>query len=94
MRKLPLAEAGRFRGNPYFLFGRRPFRERRIRSYVHAQHRAGRPLAQILGDPKLDALGGRSLLWTVLTDPATIRALGDDVRDELAAGLGRRAGPR
>ena len=67
-----------FRANPYWLFGPRPLREQRLRAYVHRQHRAGRPLREILHDHRLNQLGRSTLVWGVVTSPETIRALGED----------------
>jgi hypothetical protein len=75
----------RFSGNPYVVFGARPVREKHLRSYIHLQHRSGRSLAESLHDDGLDALGGTNLVWKVLMNPDTIRALAGDVRDELEA---------
>jgi hypothetical protein len=63
-----------FRGNPYLFLGGRPFREARLRSYIVSQHRAGRPLASILGE---------SFCWRVVQDPRTIEALERDVREAI-----------
>ena len=41
----------RFAGNPYLFLARRPFREAHLRSYIVAQHRAGRSLDSIVADP-------------------------------------------
>jgi hypothetical protein len=73
--------AGRvgFGGNPYAFLGRRPFREARLRSYIVAQHRAGRPLSAILADPYARRCGSESFCWQVLQDPRTIEALERDV---------------
>jgi hypothetical protein len=71
----------RWRGNPYFVFGRRPFREARLRSYIVRQHRAGRGLIEILGDPYVRRCGNESFCWQVLQDPQTLSALCEnDVR--------------
>jgi hypothetical protein len=71
------------RGNPYLLFGRRPFREAHVRGYIVAQHRAGRPLSSILDDPYLRRLGSERLVWRVVQDPRTIAALEQDVRQAI-----------
>jgi hypothetical protein len=64
-----------FGGNPYFFLGPRPFREERLRAYIVAQHRAGRALSDILGDPYIRRCGSESLCWRVIQDPLTIEAL-------------------
>jgi hypothetical protein len=65
----------RFRGNPFLPFGRRPFREARLRAYIVREHRHGRPLLEILGDPYVARCGSESLRWWVLQDPRTLEAL-------------------
>jgi hypothetical protein len=68
MRRLGLASA-------YFEFGPRPFREARLRSYIIRQHRAGRPLQEILEDPYVSRCGSPNLAWRVLEHPRTLEAL-------------------
>lgn len=63
-------------GNPYFVFGPRPFREARLRAYIIREHRHGRPLAEILADPYVGRCGSESLRRRVLQDPRTVAALG------------------
>jgi hypothetical protein len=70
-------------GNPYLFLGPRPFREARLRSYIVAQHRAGRPLSEIMADPYVRRCGSQSLCWRVLVDRRTIEALERDVRDSI-----------
>ena len=65
----------RRRPNPFFEFGPRPFREARLRAYIVRQHRLGRPLLEILGDPYVGRCGNEGFCWTVLRDPRTIEAL-------------------
>jgi hypothetical protein len=69
----------RLAGNPYLFLGRRPFREARLRSYVVAQHRRGRPLASIAADPYVRKCGNERFFWRVVQDPETLRALERDV---------------
>lgn len=72
-------------------FGRRPFREARLRAYIIREHRAGRALADILGDPYVVRCGNESFRWSVLQDPRTVEALRrNDVEAfrRLSAGLG------
>lgn len=64
-----------WRGNPYFVFGPRPFRAARLRSYIVREHRAGRLLLDILGDPYVIRCGSERFCWTVLEDPLTLAAL-------------------
>jgi hypothetical protein len=78
----PVARS-RFRGNPYLFLGPRPFREARLRSYIVSQHRAGRRLASILGDPYVRRCGSESFCWRVVRDPRTIEALRHDVREAI-----------
>jgi hypothetical protein len=74
--------AGRGRGRdplldtPFFAFGRRPFREAQMTAYVLAQHRRGRPLSEILDDPRLDRLCREHA--RLLVNPRLVRALCDD----------------
>ena len=65
----------RFGGNPFLPFGRRPFREARLRAYIVREHRHGRPLLEILRDPYVARCGSESLRWRVLQDPRTLEAL-------------------
>jgi hypothetical protein len=64
-----------FRGNPFLPFGRRPFREARLRAYLVREHRHGRPLIEILSDPYVARCGSESFRWRVLQDPRTLEAL-------------------
>jgi hypothetical protein len=68
-------------GNPYFFLGGRPFHEARLRSYIVRQHRAGRPLAEIVTDPCVRRCGSESFCWRVLQDPRTLQALNRDLRE-------------
>ena len=68
----------RLKGNPYLFLGRRPFREARLRSYIVGQHRRGRPLAEILDDPYVQRCGNGTFVWSVVQDPRTARALGEN----------------
>jgi hypothetical protein len=77
------ARRSTFGGNPFWLFGPRPFREQRLRAYIHRQHRAGRPLSEILCDRELEELGGATLTWWVVTSPLTIEALGADACEQI-----------
>jgi len=70
-------------GNPYYVFGRRPFREARLRSYIVGQHRAGRPLSEIVADPYVRRCGSERFYWRVIQDPRTLEALERNVRDEI-----------
>lgn len=65
-------------GNPYFEFGPRPFRAARLRAYIVRQHRSGRSLVDILADPYVARCGSPSFCWSVLEDPRTLHALGDN----------------
>jgi hypothetical protein len=73
----------RFAGNPYLFLGPRPFREERLRSYIVAQHRAGRPLAAILDDAYVHRCGSESFCWRVVQDRRTLEALERDVRQSI-----------
>lgn len=70
--------------NPYYEFGPRPFRAARLRSYIVRQHRAGRSLVEILDDPYVARCGSASFCWSVLEDPDTLQALGENDRKRIA----------
>ena len=70
-----------FAGNPYLFLGPRPFREARLRSYIVAQHRAGRALSDILSDPYIRRCGSESFCWSVIQNARTIEAFGRDYRE-------------
>jgi hypothetical protein len=72
-----------FAGNLFWLFGPRPLREERLRAYLCRQHRAGRSLQEILLDRSVRELGGNALVWSVVTSPETIRALGEDACEQI-----------
>ena len=72
----------RLLGNTYLFLGRRPFREARLRSYLVAQHRRGRALAEILRDPYVRRCGNTSFCWSVIEDPTTIAALEQNLHRE------------
>lgn len=89
-RRRPRAERAeprgkRFGGNPYFFLGRRPLREARLRSYIVAQHRAGRPLAEILADPYVRRCGSETFCWRVVQDARTLEALEGDIRESIGS---------
>jgi len=74
-------------------FGRRPFREARLRAYIIREHRAGRALTDILDDPYVVRCGTERFRWGVLQDPRTVDALRlNDVEAfrRLSAELGHR----
>ena len=81
-------------GNPYLEFGPRPFRAARLRSYIVRQHRSGRPLADILGDDYVTRCGSASFCWSVLEDPRTLHALGDNDRERIERLSGELVGHR
>jgi hypothetical protein len=74
---------GGFAGNPYGLFGGRPVREARLRSYIIREHRLGRSLGEILADPYVARCGSASLCWRVVAQPETISALAADDREAI-----------
>jgi hypothetical protein len=76
-----LSKPTQLRGNPYLFLGPRPFREARLRSYIVAQHRAGRPLSDIMRDAYVRRCGSESLAWKVVQDPRTLAALEQNVLD-------------
>jgi hypothetical protein len=73
----------RFAGNPFLFLGPRPFREARLRSYIVAQHRAGRALAAIMADPYVRRCGSEIFCWSVVQDARTLAALERDVREAI-----------
>lgn len=72
-----------FRGNPFLFLGPRPFRAARLRSYIVAQHRAGRRLSEILEDAYVRRCGSKSFCWSVLLDARTIEALEEHTRNAI-----------
>ena len=70
----------RFHGNPYRFLGPRPFREQHLRSYILAQHRSGRQLAEIAGDRYVRRLGSDHFFWGVVQDARTLEAFRRDIR--------------
>jgi hypothetical protein len=68
---------------PYFSFGRRPFREARLLSYIRRQHRRGRHLADILDDAYVRRCGSPELVWATLRDTTLIDLLEQDVLDAI-----------
>jgi hypothetical protein len=70
-------------GNPYMVFGPRPFREARLRAYIVREHRRGRPLSAILADPYVRRCGSERFCWSVVEDPRTIEGLEENVRQTL-----------
>jgi hypothetical protein len=70
-------------GNPYFFLSARPYRERRLRSYIVRQHHAGRNVAEIAADPYVRRCGSESFYWSVLQDPRTLQALRSDIHDTI-----------
>jgi hypothetical protein len=52
----------------------------RLRAYIVGQHRAGRPLSEIVADPYVNRCGSESFCWKVVVDPLMIEALERNVR--------------
>jgi hypothetical protein len=78
----------------FSFLGRDRDREAELAAHIRREHRRGRPLAVILGDPYVQRRGGRGVLREVLRRPQLIRALGRDVADAIAgeqAEVGRPA---
>lgn len=67
----------------FLLLGRRPFREARVRAYIVREHRSGRHLGEILGDPYLARCGTERFCRSVAHDPHTLALLAEDVRRSL-----------
>jgi hypothetical protein len=76
-----------FAGNPYFVFGPRPFREQRTRTHIVQEHRAGQPITAIMCDSYMRRHAGGSLAWKALVNPETIRALGEDACDAIRTAI-------
>jgi hypothetical protein len=76
----PTSWPRRLSGNPYLFLGPRPFREERLRAYIVRQHRAGRPIGEIVRDPYVRRCGSETFCWRVIEDPRTIRALEQNIR--------------
>jgi hypothetical protein len=68
------------RWGPYFFSRRRRFREERLLSYIHREHRRGRHLAEILEDPYVKRCGSSEFVWETLRDTQLIALLDEDVR--------------
>jgi hypothetical protein len=71
------------RWGPYFFSRRRQFREERLLSYIHREHRRGRHLAEILEDPYVQRCGSREFVWATLRDTRLIALLDEDVREAI-----------
>ena len=78
-----MANWGPLGGTPYFFASRRPFREERLLSYIRREHRRGRHLGEILGDPYVRRCGSRDFVWMTLRDTPLIELLEADVREAI-----------
>jgi hypothetical protein len=56
-----------------------------MRAYIVREHRAGRPLEEILRDRYLERLGSVGMRWRVVVDPLTIAAFRADTVKQMAA---------
>jgi len=70
-------------GTPYFSFGRRPYREARLLSYIRREHRRGRHLSEILDDPYVRRFGSPALVWATLRDTRLLALLDADCREAI-----------
>ena len=77
-----MANGSHLRRTPYYFLSRRRYREERLLSYIHQQHRLGRHLADIIDDPYVARLGSRALVWETLRDTPLIELLAADIREE------------
>jgi hypothetical protein len=68
---------------PFFFIRRRQFREERLLSYIHREHRRGRHLSEILEDSYVKRCGSRDFVWETLRDTQLIELLDTDVRDAI-----------
>lgn len=66
---------------PYYFAGRRPFREERLLSYIHREHRRGRHLGEILDDHYVQRCGSRAFVWATIRHTSLIELLDADVRE-------------
>jgi len=66
---------------PYFFCGRQPFREERLLSYIHGEHRRGRHFSEILDDPYVHRCGSHEFVWTTLRHTSLIELLQTDIRE-------------
>ena len=66
---------------PYYFVGRRPFREERLLSYIHREHRRGRHLGEIIDDAYVRRCGSREFVWATLRDTSLIELLEGDFRE-------------
>jgi hypothetical protein len=64
---------------PYFFAARRPFRQQRLLSYIHREHRRGRGLAEILDDGYVRRCGSREFVWQTIRETPLIELLEQDV---------------
>jgi hypothetical protein len=71
------------RWGPYFFSRRRRFREERLLSYIHREHRRGRHLAEILDDAYVRRCGSPEFVWATLRDTSLIDLLDADVREAI-----------
>jgi len=81
MTRLHLPQPRTHGAGPYSFLGRRRFREARLRSYIVREHRRGRPLHAILGDPYVKRCGNDRFSHSVANDPETIALLEENVRE-------------
>jgi hypothetical protein len=68
---------------PYFSFGRRPFRQQRLLSYIRREHRRGRHLSEILDDAYVRRCGSRAFVWATLRDTRLLALLDEDCREAI-----------
>jgi hypothetical protein len=64
---------------PYFFVGRRRFREQRLLSYLHREHRRGRKLVEILDDPYVRRCGSPEFVWQTIRETPLLELLEQDV---------------
>ena len=65
--------------NPFSILFARSSSEERVAAYVIREHRAGRPLQEILDDPYLKNRATDEQRLRLLDRPDVIRAVGEDV---------------
>lgn len=78
-----MATWGPLGNTPYFFLARPAFREERLLSHIHRQHRRGRHLEQILDDPYVRRFGSRGFVWATLLHTPLIGLLERDIREAI-----------
>lgn len=75
--------SGSLMRTPFYFLGPYSDREAELAAYIRREHRRGRYIESVLGDPYVQRHGSRGVLHAVLRWPELIRSLGDDVADAI-----------